>query len=835
MAHGYYTLTDSCRDNSTCICIPGKTRRRILRPTIAAPVIGQSVQRLDLPLSPGAKSGHNGAMSKDPVWHKTACNLCYANCGLEVQIADRDIIKVRGDSRHPRSKGYLCQKAGRVAYYANERQRLDRPLRRRPDGGFDAISWELAIAEIGEKFLAIRDAHGADALGHYGGGGQGNHSGGAYGIAMMRALGARQFYSSLAQEKSGRFWVNGHMFGAQNCNHMPLIEECDLLLLLGSNMWQSQCEPGARDHLRHAAKSRKRKIIVIDPVLTRDAELADLHLQLRPGTDTYLLAAMLALLEQTGAFDAQFITAHTTGAAQVRAALRAVPVDDYIARADVPRERVDQAVAMIAAARAMALRSELGIEMGRNSTLNSYLGNLLFVMTGHFGRPGTHTIHTWLQPLFGNSKGARSAVTGMEEIAGLYPPNRFPDEILADHPGRLRAVLVDSSNPANSAADSGRVEQALSALDLLVVVDVALTETAALAHYVLPASAQYEKWEFTLFTFSSPINYFHLRAPLFEPLGGTRIEAEIYAGLCRAMNLLPEPGTLAHLRQLAGSDRAEFAVAFANLVAGDRTTAALAPVILFETLGKSLQNGAASAAFLWPACHRLAKRRPHDVCAALGSDADGAALGEKLFARILASSSGTPITITPAQAAFELLGHKDGVIRLANNDMLAWLARLGAGESADDPARPYILSLGQRRAYNANQIIRDPRWRKNDNHGALRIAPSDLDHLGTADGGWIVVETETGSLTAKAEADAGLRPGHAVLPHGYGMAYTFADGKRVSVGPRINTLTAGRHCDPIAATPYHKNVPANLRRATNKEVASSEADAQRLEAFLSGN
>ena len=83
----------------------------------------------------------------EPRWHKTACNLCYVNCGLEMLVENERITKVRGDRDNPKSAGYLCNKAARIPFYAHHRDRLTTPLRRRADGGFDAIDWDTAIAE----------------------------------------------------------------------------------------------------------------------------------------------------------------------------------------------------------------------------------------------------------------------------------------------------------------------------------------------------------------------------------------------------------------------------------------------------------------------------------------------------------------------------------------------------------------------------------------------------------------------------------------------------------------------------------------------------------------
>ena len=768
----------------------------------------------------------------DANWKKTACILCYANCGLDVQTEGRKITKVKGDKEHPRSSGYVCQKASRIAYYQNDAERLSSPLRRKADGSFEEISWESAYSEITQKMLAVRETYGGRSLGHYGGGGQGNHSGGGYGIMLMRALGATDFYSSIAQEKSGRFWVNGRMFGAQNCNHTMQAEDADLLFVLGGSIWQAQCEPHARTHLKESSKADDKKIIVVDPVRTKDAEFADLHLQIKPGTDTYLLGAMLKLLSLADGFDSTFIAEHTEGWDDVAEHIADIPAEEWIAHTGLAQADVERAVQMIIDANAMTMRTELGIEMGRNSTLNSYLGNLLFLATGHFGRPGTHGIHTWLQPLIGNSKGARSLVTNMEESMGVYPPNRFAQEILSDNPDRLRAILIDSSNPANSAANSIATEEALKALDLLVVVDVAMTETATLADYVLPAASQYEKWEFTYFTFSFPKNYFHLRAPLMEPLEGTRVEGDIYSDLAKSFGLMPEDSVLDELRELARTDRAAFALRFQTLLKEEAGYGTIAPLILYMTIGKSLENGAASAAILWPACHRTAARNEAAVQRAINSGEKGSALGEALFETILNSPSGTAFTENEFNDVWSLIAYPDQKIRLHVPEMIEWLNTLDPASDVQDPEYPFVVSLGQRRQYNANQIIRTPTWRSKEVDGTLRMHPDDLTGIGAIDGGWVTIETHTGQLTARAEADDTLRTGYATLPHGYGMTYPLQNGERVSIGPRINTLSASDNCDPIGATPYHKSVPAKLRAASEDEAGMSEEISSKVRAFV---
>jgi anaerobic selenocysteine-containing dehydrogenase len=215
-------------------------------------------------------------------WHKTACNLCYVNCGLEVLVEDGRLTKLRGDKTSPKSQGYLCNKAARIPFYAHHRDRLTSPLRRRADGDFETISWEAAIAEIAERIRAIHGAYGGRSFALYGGGGQGNHAGGAYANALLRALGSRQVFNALSQEKTGDFWLNGHLFGSQTCHTSEDVHHCDLLFVIGANPWVAHGFPNARDHLNQIRKDPSRRLIVVDPRRTETAGMADLHIAVRP-------------------------------------------------------------------------------------------------------------------------------------------------------------------------------------------------------------------------------------------------------------------------------------------------------------------------------------------------------------------------------------------------------------------------------------------------------------------------------------------------------------------------------------------------------------------------
>jgi anaerobic selenocysteine-containing dehydrogenase len=497
-----------------------------------------------------------------------------------------------------------------------------------------------------------------------------------------------------------------------------------------------------------------------------------------------------------------------------------VPVAEWVAHAEVDLADVERAVDMILAAEAMTVRVELGIQQGRHSTLNSYLEKLLYLVTGHFGREGTNGVHSWLQPLWGRSDGERSEITGLEYIAALLSPNTIAEEIITDHPNRIRAFFVQSGNPANTVADTPAFEAAMRACELSVVIDVAYTETAALADYVLPAASQHEKWEYTFFTFEWPTNYFHLRRPLFEPVEGTLPESEIYARLFEKLGVLPDEAALEALTEVARLDREHLLASAKALMSDYPGLADIVPVLLYRTLGRLLPDGAAHVAPLWLGCHRAAMTMETAVQRALGTDATGATLGEALFETALASPSGFAFTRHEYGEIWELV-ERDR-IPLAVPEMLDWIGRLDAAAERPDPDYPFSLVSGQRRSHNANQILRSPAWRKTDPDGALRIHPADLSGLGVAEGGWVAVVTPTGRIVVAAEEDGSMRRGQVALPHGFGMDYPDGRGGRVTNGPRINEITAAADRDPIAGTPHHKDVAVRLEPATPAETAAAD-------------
>lgn len=275
------------------------------------------------------------------------------------------------------------------------------------------------------------------------------------------------------------------------------------------------------------------------------------------------------------------------------------------------------------------------------------------------------------------------------------------------------------------------------------------------------------------------------------------------------------PARFPVLEKLARLDRRVprarlFPAALGALLAARKHLRPFAALVLLETLGKALPPGAAAAAPLWFAARLYAEKHAAAVRRA-GIVDQGLGLGEELFRRILTSASGTLISVHEYADVWSKIRHDDGRVHLAIPELLAQVNALEA-ESLRDDAFPLVLTAGERRSYNANTIYRDPRWRKDDPDGALKVHPSDATALALADGSRATCESKKGSVEVRVKITDAVQPGLVTLPHGYGLEHPDpATGERRASGPALNVLTAAEDRDPISATPYHKFVRVRVR------------------------
>ncbi len=742
-------------------------------------------------------------------WRTTGCVLCAQNCGLEALVEGGRMVRVRPDRSNPRSQGYVCSKGLAVPHFAHHDDRLTHPLKR-VDGRFERVSWDQALDEIAARLRTIVETHGPRSLAFVGGGGQGCHLSAGFGVRLLRGLGSRYHYNSLAQELTGLHWVMGRCLGRQYLHTIPDLERTELLLAIGWNPWLSHQVPQARRHLAAIAKDPERMLVVIDPRRSETARRADRHLAIRPGTDALLLKAMLAIVLDEGWCDAEFVARHTNGLDTVAGWVNGFDAAAAVAVCGLELDDVHELCRLFTRRRS-SLHSDLGLLMNRHSTVASYLELVLLAVCGRLGAPGGNLVPGHLMPLGSHSDERepdawRTVTTGFPPIMGVYPPNVLPEEILSDHPERVRAVIVSDSNPLRSYADTSAYERAFAGLDLLVTVEVAMSETAALSHYVLPARSAYESWDGTFFALTHPEIYFQLRRPVVEAVGEPLETGDVFVRLADRLGLIPYVPY--RLVEAAQGDRMGYAAALSEYVEGHPEAWPVLPFMLARTLGEAL--GSAHLATLWGLLMSAPKSFREN--AARAGFEPGPTVGDRIFQALLDHPEGVWIGRSDDAGDLADVRTEDGRVQLVIEELAeavrAITPRSETAALAPDPRYPMVLMAGRHMESNANTLMRDPQWIGDRRGCTAQIHPTDAEALGLSDGDRVRVITRAGEVEVEAEVTGDARPGHVTLPHGFGLRYRGEEW-----GVNVNRLTPADRRDPVAGTPLHRYVPCRLEPA----------------------
>jgi len=262
------------------------------------------------------------------------------------------------------------------------------------------------------------------------------------------------------------------------------------------------------------------------------------------------------------------------------------------------------------------------------------------------------------------------------------------------------------------------------------------------------------------------------------------------------------------LRAAWDDGRPAFRAKFFELLGSDASLMAMAPVALYRAIGDKLPGGTAEAAVLWALAQIAAQSIPDSIRrAGIGAQA-GADLGDALFDAMLAHDRGFVFAIDAWDDSIDKIATPNGRIQLALPELFAELDSLPTDERMPaDPELPLVLSAGERRAFTANTILRDPSWRRKDASGALRISPEDAARLRLSDGGRARLTTRRGSAEVVIEISDRMQAGHISLPNGTGIAHSNA--KDIG-GIAPNELTSTDDRDPIAGTPWHKSTAARV-------------------------
>jgi anaerobic selenocysteine-containing dehydrogenase len=738
------------------------------------------------------------------------CPLCEATCGLDITLDDStgEVLDVRGDDLHVFSHGYVCPKAVGLAHLERDPDRLPRPLVRR-QGRLVATTWGAAFAEVEERLVPILQEHGRNAAAVYlGNPNVHNLSGLLYAQALIRALGTRNVFSASTVDQRPKEISSGLMFGGGLTVGIPDVDHTQLLVILGANPLESNgslmTAPDMRGRLRKL-RQRGGRLVVIDPRRTRTAQVADLYLPIRPGSDALLLAAMANTLLVEGRARPGRLAELCNGLDQLPAALAPFTPETVAGRCGISATAIRALVAELATSPAAAVYGRVGTTTQRFGTLASWLVDVLNVLTGNLDRRGGVMF-----PLAAagqrNSSGPggsgsgirmgrwRSRVRGAPEALGELPVACMAEEIETEGEGRIRALITLAGNPVLSTPNGARLAVALERLDLLVSVDLYQNETTGRADVVLPVPTALARTHFDLAFSQLAIRNVAVWSPALLPLpDGMPDEwqtllrlAAIAAGLGAAADIRPLDDLVA--QQLVGRQPGIDADAlFAEV--GDRT----GPERLVDLL---LRIGPYGAHGRQPWCDPdNPDTQPGLTLAALEARPHGVDLGP-LMARLP-----------------EVLRTTSGRIELAPEPVLADMPRLRG--ALDEPENGLVL-IGRRDLRTNNSWMHNIEvLARGERRCTLQVNPADAERLDVKDGERVRVRSRAGSLEVTAEVTDAVMPGVVSIPHGWGHGEPNASMRVAAAHPgvNINLLVDEAELDPLSGTAVLNGVPVTVEAA----------------------
>ncbi len=490
----------------------------------------------------------------------TYCRICSPLCGLLVDVDDGRVVHVAGDPDHALTRGFTCTKGRHLGELHHAPDRFLTAQRNGPDG-LQPIPTDQAIDEIAARLRTILDEHGPESIALF----VGTQSYTAsltfsFAGAWLRAVGSHKRFSTMTIDQSAK-WVASARLGSWGAGRQRF-EDSDVWLLVGTNPLVSM-QGGdltgfpVHDGLRRLEEARARglQVIVVDPRRTEVAAHADLHLQLVPGTDVALFAALVRTILAEGLHDEEFCDRWVNGLDALRAAVEPMTPEVASVITGVDPDLIVEAARVFGHATRGMAKTGTGPDMGPHANVAEHLVQAVNVVCGRFPREGERyagagvlsgrrNLHAQpMAPMRTWERGFRSR-TGVGTLMGELPSPILPEEILEPGADRVRALVVCGGNPASAFPDQQRIVDALGALDLLVTIDPFPTETAQLAHYVIAPTMSFERPDNTRgyeHFFSEPFAQY--TAPILERPGDVIEDWQFFFELASRMGLLLNIGT----------------------------------------------------------------------------------------------------------------------------------------------------------------------------------------------------------------------------------------------------------------------------------------------------
>jgi len=489
--------------------------------------------------------------------HKSTCPFCGLGCGLEIIVNRGKIVKVRGMKGHPVNNGHICKLPANYPPIFYHEDRLTHPMIRQ-NGNLQPASWDESISCVAEGLQRIIKEHGPDAVAFYGGAINLTEEYYLMNKLMKAAIGTNNMECStrICMASTAVGFISTLGADAPPTCYAD-IEEADRFLIAGSNMAVSS--PVLFHRIQAAAKKNSAKVIVVDPRRTETAKIADIHLQIRPGTDVALNNSIAHVLLKEGHVNEKRVELYASGMDDLKEFLKEYPPSRGAEITGCTEKQIIETAHSIGSAKAMVTIWMQGYNHSTQAVFKNNSLHNLWILTENFARPGTGPIsitgecnamgNRWVGALSHLLPGMR-VITNPEhrkEVANFWgtpvkniqptPGRSILDIIKGLHSGDVRGLWITTTNPAASLPNTSWVKEGLAKAEMLVVQDIFHpTETTLLGDVILPAAQWCEKTG----TYISAERRIELVEKLIDPPGVAKPDYEIISLVARAMGFEKE-------------------------------------------------------------------------------------------------------------------------------------------------------------------------------------------------------------------------------------------------------------------------------------------------------
>ena len=435
---------------------------------------------------------------------RSLCGFCHSNCGVKIHVRDGKILRVEGDPDHPFNRGHLCPKASALKPMIESEERLKFPLKK-TKGGFVRVSWDEALDLAADKLTKIREEHGPESLVHCHGAPV------TYGardgfLQFMGAYGSPNFTGAANTCFVPRLVAFVNTFGARP---EPDFENTRLIIFCAANpinttRFSSYASYDGFDRILPRARERGAKIIVIDPVRTETAVLADDWIRPNIGTDAALGLAMIHTIIKEDLYDKEFVRQQVVGFDEVKKHVESMSPEWAEKITSVPADRIKELARLYATTDGAIILDGNGLDMHTNGVDAVRVICMLIALTGNIDKPGGNVFFSFVPQTPLPTVRTDKKRIALDEFP-LFPQVPFPavkEALLSEQPGRPRAMIVHHGNPVLVQANQERTKQALGKLGFLIVLDIFPTATTEMADLVLPVAADLEAVDYRAYSSS---------------------------------------------------------------------------------------------------------------------------------------------------------------------------------------------------------------------------------------------------------------------------------------------------------------------------------------------